>query len=146
MLVKQSFFYKKLLYKKLVFNFLANYNRKRIDYCSHSNKNKRKIKKLSVLRLDLSFFYEKIKCTSFGVAKLTNVSFTDKFLKCSSSDVSTFGRCRSTCTAFSIPEKILVYMILRNQQYLQSAKFNFYDIFTICRVNREKHYFYLVVK
>ena len=30
-------FYKKLLYKKLVLNFLLNSNRNTIDHCSHNN-------------------------------------------------------------------------------------------------------------
>ena len=58
-------FYETLLYKKLVLNFSANYNRNTTDYCSHNKENKSEIKKLSVkrlrVRLDLSSL-QKIKC------------------------------------------------------------------------------------
>ena len=41
--------------KKLVLNFLPNHNRNTRGCCPHNNREQRKIKKLSLLRLDLSF-------------------------------------------------------------------------------------------
>ena len=35
-------FYEKLLHKKLVFNFLTNYNRHTIGYCSHNSREQMK--------------------------------------------------------------------------------------------------------
>ena len=50
---------KKLLYMKILLNFLINYNRDTIGDCSHNSREQKNIKKLSVLRLDLSFLYKK---------------------------------------------------------------------------------------
>ena len=57
-------FSKTFLSKKLVLNFLPNYSRRKTGCCSHNNK--RKINKLSVLRLKCSFFFYKKVCVYHG--------------------------------------------------------------------------------
>ena len=80
-------FDKKLLYKKLVHNVLPNYNRNTIGYCSHNNREQEEIKKLSVLRIDLSLIKNVCKCSSCGVLSFSKdrkseMTFFSLCIKC----------------------------------------------------------------
>ena len=55
--LKTGNFYNKFLCKKCVLNSLPNYKRNTIGCCSHNNRERKNIKKLSVLRLDQNFLH-----------------------------------------------------------------------------------------